>query len=116
MDNFSYNLLPGIEPEEKIWLDELTKSYSQEKKDKFLMLYQSRRKDPQSILIFTLIGFLGVAGVHRFVTDRIGLGVIYLITYGIFGIGTLVDAINYKRIAWDFNKREAVKCSQMIDL
>ncbi|NIG52500.1 TM2 domain-containing protein [Chitinophaga sp. Cy-1792] len=116
MNNFSYNMLPGIEPEEKIWLDQLTSAYTQEKKDKFLMLYQSKRRDPQSILIFTLLGLVGFAGVHRFVTDRIGLGIIYFFTCGIFFLGTLIDAINYKRIAWDFNKREAVKCSQMIDL
>lgn len=37
--------------------------------------------------------FLGVAGVHRFYTGRIGLGLLYLFTGGLLGVGVLVDLI-----------------------
>ena len=37
--------------------------------------------------------FLGVFGAHRFYLGRIGLGILYLLTFGLFGIGYLVDLI-----------------------
>ncbi len=42
---------------------------------------------------FLLCLFFGVIGVHKFYEGRIGLGILYLLTGGLFGIGWFVDLI-----------------------
>ena len=42
------------------------------------------------LILCVLLGFLGV---HRFYEGKIGTGILYLCTAGLFGIGVLVDFI-----------------------
>lgn len=37
--------------------------------------------------------FLGFLGAHRFYVGKIGTGVLYLFTYGLFGFGWIIDII-----------------------
>lgn len=39
--------------------------------------------------------FFGWAGVHKFCDKKIGVGILYLLTFGLFGIGWLVDTVRY---------------------
>lgn len=47
----------------------------------------------EKIIDFVLCLFLGYLGVHKFYEKKNGLGVLYLLTLGLFGIGWLVDII-----------------------
>lgn len=44
-------------------------------------------------IAFLLCLFLGFAGGHKFYEGRIGAGILYLFTAGLFGIGWLFDTI-----------------------
>lgn len=49
--------------------------------------------------------FLGGFGVHKFADRQVGMGILYLLTGGIFGIGWLVDTI--KAIIYAINAGNA---------
>lgn len=49
---------------------------------------------PKSRLVSLLLClFIGVFGIHRFYVGKIGTGIIWLFTFGFFGIGALFDFI-----------------------
>ena len=37
--------------------------------------------------------FLGFLGAHKFYEEKVGMGIVYLLTVGLFGIGVLIDFI-----------------------
>lgn len=52
------------------------------------------RKSKIVALILCILGFFGLAGFHRIYVGKIGSGIFYFITFGFFGIGTLIDLIS----------------------
>ena len=116
MNNFHFAMLPGIDHEEIIWLEELTKKYDEDTRQKFMILYQGRRKDPQTILITCLLGLVAVAGIHRFLMDQVLMGILYLFTGGFCLVGTIIDAMNYRKLTWEYNKQASMDVAAMIGL
>jgi len=109
---FSY--LPELEGDELIYVQNLAKDYDEYHMQQFANIYRSRRKDSMMILITTLIGFLGIAGIQRFVLGQIGMGLLYLLTAGICFIGTIIDLINYKKLTFEYNLNVAREVASIV--
>ena len=102
--------LPGIESEEMLFIQEAIKDLNEDAQRNFLLLYQGRRKDPQTILICCIVGFVGLAGVQRFILGQIGMGILYFFTAGLCFVGTIIDLLNYKKMALEFNQSQVIEC------
>lgn len=115
MDNFQnpYMTFQGMTPEEWSYLQQATTELNENQKKYFYMVYSGKRKNPQDILLITLLGFFCVAGVQRFVIGQIGMGILYFFTGGLCFIGTIVDLINHKSIATEFNRKMAFESFQI---
>jgi hypothetical protein len=50
--------------------------------------------------------FLGLAGMHRYYLGRVGTGVLYTLSWGLFGVGTIVDFFRMQRLVDEANLRE----------
>jgi len=77
------------------------------------MLYSGKRKSPQDLLIFCLVGLFLVPGLQRFITGQIGMGILYLFTVGLCFIGSIVDLVNYKTLATEYNQKMAFEAFQI---
>ena len=103
----------GMTPQEAILLQEGTAGLDETQTNCFFAYYEVKRKDPNSILLLTVIGTLGIAGLQRFAIGQIALGFLYLFTFGFFWIGTVLDLINYKRLAAEYNHKMAYESFEM---
>ena len=108
--------LPELEGMELGYVQGILKDMNEEQASLFAQVYRARRKDSQMILILTLIGFFGFAGLHRFILGQIGLGILYLLTVGLCFIGTIVDLINYKSLTYEYNIKMAHETLSLLAL
>ena len=108
--------LYDVTPEEVVTINSRIKDFNEDEVSQFCMIYRSKRKDPQLILILCLLGLVGVAGVQRFVIGNIGLGVLYFFTAGLCFVGTIMDAINHKELALEYNAKMISETLSMLNM
>lgn len=113
MANAMY-LLPELDGDEMVFVQGLIKDWDEQQAKQFATVYRARRKEPQLILLTTLLGFVVIAGVQRFILGEIGMGLLYLFTGGLCLIGTIVDLVNYRKMAFEYNSKVAQQVSVMV--
>ncbi len=123
MDNSFNSVSPTIlkylynaTPEELITINSRTKGFSVDELEQFCIIYRSKRKDPQLILILCLLGLVGVAGIQRFLIGNIGMGILYFFTAGLCFIGTIIDAVNHKELAMEYNAKMITETLSMLNM
>ncbi|MDL5046800.1 TM2 domain-containing protein [Oscillatoria amoena NRMC-F 0135] len=109
------DVLPEISGEEMTYIQSLMMDWSDEKARNFANVYRTRRRDPQMILILAIVGFFGVAGIQRFITDQIGMGLLYFFTAGLCLIGTIIDLVNYQKLAFEYNQKKANEVAVIVN-
>lgn len=107
-------MIPAVEADELAYLQALTKDLSEDKLKLFISIYNGKRKKAETILICCVLGFVCAAGIQRFVVGQIGMGILYLFTGGLCLIGTIVDLVNHKQLAFEFNQKMAIESIAMV--
>lgn len=114
MNQQQWMMMPGMQPDELLLIQSMTKDMNETQQQQFFALYQGKRKEQQTLLILTLVGFFGIAGIQRFVVGETGMGILYLLTIGFCGIGTIIDLVNIKSITATFNQKQAMESAEMV--
>jgi TM2 domain-containing membrane protein YozV len=115
MDMFQnpYMAFPGITPEEMGFIQQGTADLNENQKKFFYMAYSGKRKSPQDMLLFCLVGLFLVPGLQRFIVGQIGMGLLYLFTIGLCFVGSIVDLVNHKALAEEYNRKMAYESFQL---
>lgn len=108
-------LIPSVEQDELAYLQAFTANLPEDKMQLFISLYNNKRKKTETILICCLLGFVGAAGIQRFVLGQVAMGILYFFTAGLCFIGTIVDIINHKNITFEYNQRMAMEAMGMVN-
>lgn len=114
MFDSQFMALPGITPQEYSYLQTATNGLNEQQVRTFLMIYTGKRKNPSDMLLFCVIGLFLVPGLQRFLINQIGMGILYLFTAGLCFIGSIVDLINHKTLAFEYNQRMVFESLQMV--
>ncbi|MES2417622.1 MAG: NINE protein [Bacteroidota bacterium] len=112
MFDSQFMALPGITPQEYSYLQTATNGLNEQQLRAFLMIYAGKRRNPSDMLLFAIVGFF-IPGIQRFIINQIGMGILYFLTAGLCFIGTIVDIVNHKELAFEHNQRMVFESLQM---
>jgi TM2 domain-containing membrane protein YozV len=99
--------LPELEEPERSFIERLTAGMSHENIQQFAAAYRQVRKDPQTLRLMAIIGIVAIPGLHRFWVGQIGIGFLYLLTWGLLLVGTVTDILKYRELAFRYNRQLA---------
>ena len=99
--------LPELDEPEKSFIQHVTAGMSSESIQQFAAAYRQVRKDPQTVRLMSVIGIVAIPGLHRFWVGQVGIGFLYLVTWGLLLFGTLTDIVKYRELAFSYNTQVA---------
>lgn len=99
--------LPELDEPERSFIEQLTTGMSSENMPQFAAAYRQLRKDPQTLRLMAIVGIVAIPGLHRFWVGQIGIGFLYLVTWGLLLFGTITDIVKYRELAFRYNQRAA---------
>jgi TM2 domain-containing membrane protein YozV len=99
--------LPELDETEKRYIEDLVEGLSREQAQLFASAYRQRRKDPHTVLLTAIVGLVAVPGLQRFWLGQVGMGFLYLFTWGFILVGTIADLVRYRRLAFIYNQEIA---------
>lgn len=106
--------IPEVDGDEIAYLNMIITPLNEAQASQFAIMYRSRRKEPLMILLLAILGFFFIAGIHRLIMGKMGLGILYVLTAGLCFIGTIVDVVNYKKLAAEYNQQQAYEVANIM--
>lgn len=91
---------------------QLTQGMTEQQKFLFQTQYSAERRDRVLILIISIL--LGALGVDRFLVGDVGLGLLKLLTGGVFGILWLIDIFLIMGRVDEYNRLKANEIAMAI--
>lgn len=110
------NYLPELDEPERSFIERLTAGMSHESIQQFAAAYRQVRRDPQTLRLMAIIGIVAIPGLHRFWVGQIGVGLLYLVTWGLLLVGTITDMVNYQNLALRYNQQIARRIARNLTL
>ena len=108
--------LPELDEPERTFIERLTAGMSRESIQQFAAAYRQVRKDPHTLRVMAIIGIVAVPGLHRFWVGHLGIGFLYLLTWGLLLFGTITDVIKYRELAFAYNRQVAKRIASNLTL
>jgi TM2 domain-containing membrane protein YozV len=84
-------------------LEELKRGLTDSERMELDMQIRTQLKDTGTMAAIACLGFIGIAGIHRFMMGKIATGIVWLVTVGICWIGTIIDLINMGSMVREYN-------------
>ena len=109
MPHIVTHYLPELDEPERSFIERLTGGMSHESIQQFAAAYRQVRKDPQTLRLMAIIGIVAIPGLHRFWLGQVGIGFLYLVSWGLLLSGTITDIVKYRELAFKHNRETARK-------